>query len=337
MFEQVPSAGRGLVDGVELGLLARQAGEVEFVTELAAQHRMVDGVVVVDDRMDDRNLFLHVRGREAVIVNRADVEITALAFAGEIDLRDARAGGGPERIGEMIARQTRVVVRQKRLVGQRDGVPAPGPFVVDGELARAFDAAAEIAVAGRGQAAGIGKIAAVQLIDAGAANFVSAVEQALAKFTLQQRALLGGDHGREGGVVIGRQRPIVRHFERLTVNAARGNRRHQHAGLALDGRIGRREIGQPGDRLAEKFEAGVLEIEHLLALVVNDARGLHLPERRLPRIVLARFAGGIDAVMQNGEIAAGALGAGRRHARLVGRCPDAANPRTRRDNRPTGP
>ena len=71
--------------------------------------------------------------------------------------------------------------------------------------------------------------------------------------------------------------------------------------------------------MAVEFEARVLEIDHLLALVVNDARGLDLPQRRLFRIVLARLAGGVDAVVKDGEVAARALGARRRHARLIRR------------------
>src|SRR5665647_1281873 len=115
---------------------------------ISAEHRMVEGVGVVDHRMDDRDLFLHVRCREAQIIDAAGVEIAAVALAGDIELGDARASGGPERIAEVIRRQTRVVVLQERLVGQQHAVPAPHPFVGDGELAGAFHAAAEIAIAG---------------------------------------------------------------------------------------------------------------------------------------------------------------------------------------------
>ena len=60
---------------------------------------MIEDVVVIDHRMDDRDLALHVRVREAEIVDRAGVEIAAVAFAGEIELRDAFAGRVLERIG----------------------------------------------------------------------------------------------------------------------------------------------------------------------------------------------------------------------------------------------
>ena len=94
--------------------------------------------------------------------------------------------------------------------------------------------------------------------------------------------------------------------------------RHQEPGLALHGRIGRRKIRQIGHRNAEEFQLRVLEVQHLLGLVVNDARALDLPQRRLLRIVLAGCAGGIDAVLEDGVVAAGAVRAGRRHARRVG-------------------
>ena len=90
---------RGLGDGVEFGLLPRQAGQIEFVAELAAQHRLRQHVGIVEHRMDDRDLRLHVRVRKAVVVDRADVEIAAVAGAGEIELRDALGGdAGVERI-----------------------------------------------------------------------------------------------------------------------------------------------------------------------------------------------------------------------------------------------
>ena len=212
---------RGLVDGIEIGLVARQAGEVEVVAKLATHDRMIEGVVVVEHRMDNRNLFLYVRRREAVIIHRADVEIAAVALAGEIDLREARIGGAPERVDIVVGGQTRIVVCQERLVGQHHPVPAPDPFVVERKLAVALHAAAEIAVAGCGDARrGVGKIGAVLLVDAGGADRVGAVEQALTKLALQQRPLLGGDHRRERGVIVRRQRPVVGNFNRLSVNGA---------------------------------------------------------------------------------------------------------------------
>ena len=95
--------------------------------------------------------------------------------------------------------------------------------------------------------------------------------------------------------------------------------RKQKSALALHGRIGRRHERHVGERHAEKLDAGVLEIEHLLALVMDDPGGLDLPKRRFFRIVLAGLAGGIDAILQHGVIAFGAVGTRRGKARIVGR------------------
>jgi hypothetical protein len=62
---------------------------------------------------------------------------------------------------------------------------------------------------------------------------------------------------------------------------------------------------------------GVLEVQHLVDLVVDDAHRLHLPEWRLLRIVLAGRACRIDAVLEHRVVAAGAIGACCRHVRGV--------------------
>src|SRR6185312_12038621 len=100
---------------------------------------------------------------------------------------------------------------------------------------------------------------------------------------------------------------------------AEADGRHQESGLALDGRIRRREVRHVGEWLAKKFEACVLEINHLLALIVNDARRLDLPQRRFLRIVPARSASGVYAAVEDGEISVRPIGARRRQASLVGR------------------
>ena len=111
----------------KLGVWRGQAGEVDLVAELAAEHRLVEHVVVVDHRMDDRNLALHVGFREAVVVDRAHVEIAAVAAAGQIELRDAfgqrRCSNGSD--AALIGAQ--VVVLEEGRVGRQDAVPAPGP------------------------------------------------------------------------------------------------------------------------------------------------------------------------------------------------------------------
>src|SRR5439155_27143673 len=133
----------------------------------------------------------------------------------------------------------------------------------------------------------------------------------------QKWTLLLPDHGREGEVVIGPERPEVRHRDCGPVPGARAEVRAQHAGLAFHGRIRCRKVRYISHRYARKFEACVLEIDHLLSLIVDDAGGFHLPFRWPRRILKARFAGGIDAVMEDREIA-GALRARGGEAGLLG-------------------
>ena len=132
-------------DRIERRGLARQAGEVGLVAELAAEDRAVDHVVVVDDRVDHRHLVLVAR--EAEIVDRARVEEAAVADAGQIELRDRFRRQAQER-AQRIPVLGEPVVREEVVVGQQHAVPAPDPFVVQRELALGVDAAAELAVAG---------------------------------------------------------------------------------------------------------------------------------------------------------------------------------------------
>ena len=94
-------------------------------------------------------------------------------------------------------------------------------------------------------------------------------------------------------------------------------RRKQKAALALHRRVGRGHERHISERHAEELDARVLEIQHFLALIVNDPGGPDLPERRLFWIVLARQAGGIDAILQDRVIARGAIGACGGKARIV--------------------
>ena len=132
-------------DRVEGRVVARQAGEIGLVAELAAEDRAVDHVGVVDDRMNDRNLLL-VAG-EAEVIDRARVEEAAIADAGQIKLRDRFRRQAQER-SQRIPVLGQPVVGHEVVVGQQHAVPAPDPFVVQRELALGVDAAAELAVAG---------------------------------------------------------------------------------------------------------------------------------------------------------------------------------------------
>src|SRR4029453_8379521 len=52
---------RALGDGIEVCFATGQTGEVDAIPDFAAQNRTVKNVVVVDHRVDDRNLTLRVR------------------------------------------------------------------------------------------------------------------------------------------------------------------------------------------------------------------------------------------------------------------------------------
>src|ERR687883_1770474 len=101
--------------------------------------------------------------------------------------------------------------------------------------------------------------------------------------------------------------------------ARRAEMRVEEAGFALLGRLRGGQIGKPGHRKAEEFEAGVPVIDHLLALGVDDPGGAHLPERWLFRVVLARLAGRVDAAGEDRGLLRDPLGARGRESRLVGR------------------
>ena len=61
--------------------------------ELAAEDRTVEDVIVIDYRMHDRKLALHVDRRQPVKVLRACVKVAAVAATGEIDLGQRIIGG----------------------------------------------------------------------------------------------------------------------------------------------------------------------------------------------------------------------------------------------------
>ena len=122
----------------------------------------------------------------------------------------------------------------------------------------------------------------------------------------------------ERQVVVRRQIDEIRHAEAGAEIAARNDRRGQNAGLLVDGRVGRRKIGPPEDRKAPKQKLSVLVIDRVGLLVFDDLGRPHLPERRPFRMVLARFASGIRAVLHHCDVAVRAFDARRAEARLVG-------------------
>ena len=174
-------------------------------------------------------------------------------------------------------------------------------------MAGGVDLAAQSSVAGISGPMDFGQQMGIGLDDTRAVNCKAAVVEALAPLSFQQRPLLRGDGGRHGEIVVRRERPIVRCGETESVVLAVGGGRHQPAGLALHRRVRHGKIRHPQQRNAQHFQPGVLEIDHLLQLVVDDADRLDLPFRRFSRVVLARLARGIDAALKHRVIAARAF------------------------------
>src|SRR5262249_49969806 len=156
---------RALCDGIKVGLAAAKVGEVQSVTKLATEDRTVEDVGIVEHRINDRNLALHVRFRKAEVINTADIEIAAVTSTGEIELRDRFHSRILERIGRVVSRQTRVVILQERFIGQQRAIPTQYPFVVEREEACAFQAAAPIAETGSRGAIAALEIILVELIN----------------------------------------------------------------------------------------------------------------------------------------------------------------------------
>ncbi|CEG08257.1 hypothetical protein BN961_01671 [Afipia felis] len=256
---------------------------------------------------------MHVGGIEAVVVDRTNVEIAAVADAGEVHLRDAFGRRQQERAQRVLVR-AKLVVAEEAIVGRKHGGPARDPFVVQRELAVRIEAAAPVAVA---DLSGIG--IRVFLMNTVAADFIRAVDQALTEVDLAEHALPRCDARRNGHVVVRCDRPVERNLGAVAGVRVVARPRHQEAGLALHGRVGRREVRQVGEGMTEELYLRVFEVEHLFGLVVDDARGLHLPQRRVFGMVAARGAGGVGAALENRDVAIAAIGACRRHARFVRR------------------
>ena len=135
-------------DGIEGRSQPRQARQVGPIAQLAAEHRLAEHVAVVEHRMDDRDVVLHVGFREAVIVDAADVEIAAIAAAGQVQLRDAFDRlPAQETGGALVGREPVVLVVGR--VARKHAIPAPHPLIAQRELARGFEAAAKVAIAWR--------------------------------------------------------------------------------------------------------------------------------------------------------------------------------------------
>ena len=120
--------GRRQIDRVVERSIAAEAGQVAVQAELAAEHRLIERVVVVDQRMDHWNLALAVVAREAVEVHRADVEEAAVAASLQVDLGEHEVGCRGQQVQALDA-LVEPVVLEVRAVGDQRAVPAVDPFV----------------------------------------------------------------------------------------------------------------------------------------------------------------------------------------------------------------
>ncbi len=294
-----PGGGRRGTDKV--GLVARHGIEIHLHTRFAAEDRIAEDVIVIE-RSDHRDEILVVGHGQAEEIHSPHVEEAAIALAGQIGLRDFLRFGGADQ----------AIVTQEGAVGRQGTVPTPLPLAVDDEIARTLHHAAVFAVARQA-----GKLLDILLLDAGGADVVRAVDQPLAPLSLGQQALFGEVERIEGQIAVGRDVPEERHAGTDAKHAVIVELRHQEAGLALHRGVGRGKVREIGERQPEELERGVLVIDHLLVLIVNDAGRLDLPENRLFRMVLAGFAGGIDAILEHRDVAVRAIGAGCREMGLV--------------------
>ncbi len=151
---------------------AQDIGEVGRVGQLAAQHLVIRDLVVVDDGRDVALTVLLelVAGRSVgqdLVVRSPRLEIVPVADPGQVHRRDRLGGVGVQHI----------VVAGERAVGRHRAIPAERPILIDEELARRPKTATQRAVAiGAGEGVGI------HLVDAGGADGVGAMHEAMPPF-----------------------------------------------------------------------------------------------------------------------------------------------------------
>gem|GEM_PF-4560474 len=262
--------------------------------------------------MHDRLLLLPV-----LVGQRAEVVATQIEEAGITATRQIDRGGRFLEVGRGDALALDLVVLQEPLVGRQRDIPAPLPLLVDVEAPRRLDGPAERLVAGTQRRRQEGLL--VLLEDAGRADVVGAVHQPVPPLHLAEDALAAEDGRRDGEVVVGRQIPEERQ-RRAVAERRRGDEAGgEEARLALHRRVRRREIRHVEERHTPELDGGVLVVDHLLAVVVDDLGSFHLPQRGTRGVLLARLAGRVGALLEGGGFAAGALGTRRGEARLVRR------------------
>src|SRR6185437_2688452 len=121
------------------------------------------------------------------------------------------------------------------------------------------------------------------------------VAEPLAVLAAQERAPRGGEDRRQGGVLVGSQRPVIGNAEMKAVRRRIAEARLEKAAAPLYRGVGVREVGCPQDRDAVDVHLGIAVFDDLLFLVMDDLLGPDLPDRRSGRVLAAGVAGRVDA------------------------------------------
>ena len=149
----------------------------------------------------------------------------------------------------------------------------------------------------------------VDLVDAGRADVVQAVLEALPELAGAEEPLLGEYGGRQRQVVVRREVEEDRQTDAVAELRFVERSRREQAGLAGDRWVGRRQERQVGEGDAQELEVGILVVDHLLLAFMDDPLRPHAPKRRPVGVVLAGIAGGVGAAVEDGGVAVRPLGA----------------------------
>ena len=257
--------------------------------------------------MDERLFAVAVELRQADERHSTQVEIAAVALADQVEtVHDFGAAETPNSI-----------VDRKQAIAEQRSVPTPQPALVDLEFTGAFQRAAEIAHAHGISARPEIERAFVELKNARGPHLIGAGHQSLSPLALHQRTLQAEWSDRHRSVVVRRQRPEVGDIDSKPGLGGAADGRQEEAGLARDGRVGMRKERHPGEGDSEKLKPRILVVDHPLAFIVDDAGRADLPERRPLGVLLAEFAGRVDAAAKDGGFPLQTVGARRGEAGLV--------------------
>ncbi len=264
-------------DDQSIGIHAVLVGKhhrIGVEAELAADDRVVDDVVVVDDREDRRVGERLVAEQQALRVVEPRGHIVPVVQALEIDLRDA--------IG--LEPAVEIVEAPEGIVGLGENVPAP--------------------VCNRDSRANLPSVwmlprksPSTKLDDRRYRRPIRRQgRRCRRRSTARWRQLPSSRvpafsviHRREGEVVVVGEGEIVGDLDRVSELIGVAVARHEEAGLPLHRRVGHLEPGDVDDRHAQEVEDRVLEGDGGLIALVRDLAGANPPGGRLARICPRRL------------------------------------------------